>query len=313
MKKILFLIAALSSACSLFGGGLYPKITSDPEFLENIVRELSVEIGPRNYVHEEGLASASSYIQKELQALGYQTTLQEFEVRGKTVENIIASIGPKDADRIVVGAHYDSYGDQPGADDNASGVAGLIWLSKLLKPHEGTLKKRIDFVAYTLEEPPFFRTESMGSYVHAKSLKDEGVNVEAMIALEMIGYFSDEPGSQDYPIGILRLFYPGKGKFIGVISNMKSRGLKSKLKNHMSKADISVRSLSAPPNLVGVDFSDHLNYWQFGYDAVMITDTAFYRNENYHELTDTIDTLDFVKMSYAVLGVYYGVLNMAMD
>ena len=236
---------------------------------------------------------------------------QTYSVLGREVENIIASIGPEDAERVIVGAHYDTFGNQRGADDNASGVAGLIALAKLLKEHEHRLTRKVELVAFTLEEPPFFRSENMGSYVHAKNLSDTKVKVRAMIALEMIGFFSNEKGSQDYPLSLLHLFYPDEGDFIGVVSNMSSRRLKSEFRDLMSKSDIKVRSLSAPAWLAGIDFSDHLNYWKFGYDSIMVTDTAFYRNKNYHQATDTIDTLDFTKMSEVVRGLFYGVLYLA--
>jgi len=291
--------------------GTYPSVEVRKSYLEKIVHELSVNIGPRNFDNFESLELASKYIQAEFTKLGFEIELQKYSVLGKEVENIIVSLGPKNADRIVVGAHYDSFGNQAGADDNASGVAGLLTLAKLLKHHEREINKRIDLVAFTLEEPPFFRSESMGSYIHARSLNDNNVNVIGMISLEMIGFFNEAKNSQKYPLSALRLFYPDRGNFIGVVSNISSRGLKTKLRDFMSKSNIKVRTLTAPAGLVGIDFSDHLNYCKFGYDAVMITDTAVYRNDNYHQTTDTIETLDFSKMAEVVKGIYYGVLNLA--
>ncbi len=176
-----------------------------------------------------------------------------------------------------------------------------------LKP---TLKYGIRLVAYTLEEPPFFRTEQMGSYIHAKSLKDSNVDVLGMVCLEMIGYFSDEKGSQDYPLGILKLFYPNKANFIAVVSNSSNRKLLRKTKRLMKQTGrIPVRSISAPSFVTGIDFSDHLNYWKFDYPGVMITNTAFYRNKNYHEHTDTPKTLDYDRMAKVVESVYWSVTN----
>ncbi len=292
--------------------GVYPQVVVKKSYLKNIVQQLSVDIGPRNYDQLESLRLASQLIQTELVTLGYEVKLQKYFVLGKEVENVIVSIGPKNAERIIVGAHYDTFSNQAGADDNASGVAGLLALAKLLKRNEHELKKRIDLVAFTLEEPPFFRSESMGSYVHARSLSEKNIEVRGMISLEMIGYFTKTEGSQKYPLGILQFFYPNNGDFIGVISNISSWSLKSELSNHMSKSDIEIQTLAAPANLIGMDFSDHLNYWKFGYDAVMVTDTAFYRNVNYHQVTDTIETLDFTSMAEVVRAVYYGVLNMAI-
>lgn len=311
MKRYLSILIFFITSCTTTSAELYPTVEVKESYLEKIVYKLSVSIGPRNYDYYEALQIASEYIQDELEMLGYQIGLQKFSVLGKEVENIIVSIGPKNAERIVVGAHYDTFGNQAGADDNASGIAGLIALAKLLKSHENKLNKRVDLVAFTLEEPPFFRSEEMGSYIHAKSLNNKDIKVRGMISLEMIGYFDNTENSQKYPLSILHLFYPDKGDFIGVVSNLSSWGLKSELRDFMSKSNIKVRSLAAPAGLVGVDFSDHLNYWKFGYDAVMITDTAFYRNQNYHKATDTIETLNFTKMADVVEGIYYGVLNLA--
>ena len=311
MNKYLSFIVFFLSSCAASSGDIFPPVNVDEEYLKKIVHNLSVNIGPRNYDHYESLNLASEYIQGEFEKLNYKVKLQKYTVSGKAVENIIVSIGPQDAERIIVGAHYDTYGNQAGADDNASGIAGLIALAQLLKNHDKQLKKRIDIVAFTLEEPPYFRTEAMGSYIHAKNLKESHVKVEAMISLEMIGFFSDKDDSQEYPIGLLHLFYPDQGNFIGVVSDLSSRGLKSNFRDSMARAKINVRSLAAPAGLVGVDFSDHLNYWKFGYDAIMITDTAFYRNKNYHQLTDTIETLNFSKMARVVEGVFYGVVDLA--
>ncbi|MCU7844469.1 MAG: M28 family peptidase [Candidatus Thiodiazotropha sp. (ex Monitilora ramsayi)] len=239
--------------------------------------------------------------------MGYEPEKQTYSIGGiNDVENIIAGIGPHSSERIVIGAHYDTYGNQPGADDNASGVAGLLMLARMLKAHERDMRKRIEFVAYTLEEPPFFRSKYMGSYVHAKSLKDNDIELLGMISLEMIGYYQSDESSQEYPIGLMKLFYPDTGNFIGIVSNISSRGFKKKFSEYTKKADINVETLSAPSALVGVDFSDHINYWSFGYDAIMVTDTAFYRNPNYHQHTDTIETLDFEAMSEAVRAVFHG-------
>ncbi len=287
-------------------------VSIDSKYLQEIVHGLSVKIGPRNFDQAKGLDAAAVYIRNELQKQGYSVQRQRYLIdETDEVENIIVSLGPKDGKRIIVGAHYDSYGNHPGADDNASGVAGLLAIAKFLKKYESELKKRIDLVAYTLEEPPFFRTKNMGSYVHAKSLVDNNVELIGMICLEMLGYYRNEKNSQDYPLGLMKWFYPREGDFIGVVSNFKSGSLKSYMAEFMAKAKIKVETLSAPSWLVGVDFSDHLNYWNFGYNAIMITDTAFYRNPNYHQKTDTIETLDFNKMKETVRGISYGLYNLA--
>lgn len=312
MKNFYGIFVFFLTSCSTVPDGIYPVVTVNESFIKEIVKTLSVDIGPRNFDHFDSLMRTSEYIQRNFQSIGYKVELQKYTVAERVVENIIVSVGPKNAERIIVGAHYDTFGNQVGADDNASGIAGLLALAKLLKDNKQKLKKRVDLVAFTLEEPPFFRSEGMGSYIHAKSLNDKDVNIFGMISLEMIGYFSTKEDSQEYPLGILHLFYPNKGNFIGVVSDISSWSLKSELSDHMSNADIDVQTLAAPASLVGVDFSDHLNYWKFGYDAVMVTDTAFYRNTNYHQETDTIETLDFANMTEVIRGVYYGVLNMAI-
>jgi Zn-dependent M28 family amino/carboxypeptidase len=187
----------------------------------------------------------------------------------------------------------------PVADDNASGVAGLIELAYLLAKED--LPLQIELVAYNLEEPPFFGTNQMGSFFHADNLKNQNAKVSLMICLEMIGYFSDEPNSQDFPVSLMSLFYPSKGNFIAVVGNLNNGFTVRKFKAEMLKThDLLVYSINAPPFLPGVDFSDHSNYWNFGYNALMITDTAFYRNENYHSAQDTWEKLDYSRMAQVV-------------
>jgi Zn-dependent M28 family amino/carboxypeptidase len=216
---------------------------------------------------------------------------------------VIALFGPQSPERVVIGAHYDGCGDTYGADDNASGVAGLLELAQLLGRE--TVPFQVELVAYTLEEPPFFATTGMGSHVHAKSLKEQGINLRLMISLEMIGYFSDEPGSQEFPVSPLKLLYPTKGNFISVVGHAANIFTTRKVKSAMQSAsDLPVYSTNVPRMIPGVDFSDHRNYWIFGYDAIMITDTAFYRNRNYHTTGDTAEKLDYGKMAKVVDGVY---------
>jgi Zn-dependent M28 family amino/carboxypeptidase len=218
----------------------------------------------------------------------------------------------------VVGAHYDAAGPYPGADDNASGVAGLIELAHLLGTSVGTsvgktaLNTQVELVAFTLEEPPYFASSAMGSAVHAQSLRRQRVPVRAMLALEMIGYFSDAPGSQQFPLPCLKLLYPSTGNFITVAGKLGQGALVRRVKRAMRSASpLGVESISAPPSLLGISLSDHRNYWEAGYPAVMITDTAFYRNDNYHGATDTPDTLDYERMARVVQGVRAAVTDLA--
>ncbi len=260
-------------------------------------------------MHSESLKKAANYIFQGFKNHGLTPERQKFEVLGNTYENIIASAGPKEGIRMIVGAHYDVCGEQPGADDNASAVAGLLEMARFAKLHESKLPHRVDFVAYALEEPPFFGTTNMGSYVHAKFLHENNIRVRGMICLEMIGFFTNKKRSQRYPLSLMRLFYPSKGDFIGVVGNFGSASLLKQLSHHLKSASIKVETLKAPSFLTGVGYSDHLNYWKFGYEAVMVTDTAFYRNPNYHAHSDTIETLDFGKMQEVVKGICWALVN----
>ncbi len=237
-----------------------------------------------------------------LREAGGKVEDQAFQVRRITYRNVLAHFGPATRERIVVGAHYDAAGPFPGADDNASGVAALIELARLLGETPPSI--HAELVAYTLEEPPHFTSPAMGSAVHARSLKARGIAVRAMIALEMLGYFTDAPGSQAYPLPIFKLFYPSRGNFIGVVGKLGQGALVRRVAKAMRRAaPLPVHSISAPTSLQGVDFSDHRSYWKVGYEAVMITDTAFYRNPNYHTEFDTPETLDYGRMARVVEGV----------
>jgi len=271
--------------------------------LREVVQKLSVDFHPRNFRNTENLARTAAYIEQHFRHAGGTVEIQEFEVSGTNYHNVRCFFGDKEAPRLVIGAHYDSHNQTPGADDNASGVAGLIELAYLFG--RTNPPDCMELVAYPLEEPPFFATENMGSYIHAESLSRENAPVRGMIALEMIGYFSNEPGSQKYPSLLLHLLYPSKGNFIAVAGNLSQRSYIAKVKAGMKGVtDLKVYSISAPRQLPGIDFSDHRNYWTFGYDAVMITDTAFYRNQAYHTANDTWDRLDYAKMADVVRAVY---------
>jgi hypothetical protein len=287
-----------------------PAVVVDKAALFAVVEALTRIYPPRNYRHTASLDKMADYIEARFSDYGYRPTAQKFAVGRRAYKNILASYGPADAPRFILGAHYDVCEEQPGADDNASGIAGLLAVAGLFQKHTPPLDYRIDFAAYTLEEPPAFRSESMGSYVHARSLHDAGVNILGMACLEMIGYYTDAPKSQEYPLSLMKLFYPTRGNFIGVVGNFSSHKLVGHFKGALELAAIDVESLRAPAFLPGVDFSDHLNFWKFKYPAVMITDTAFYRNPNYHEASDVINTLDFAKMQEVVKGLYWALINL---
>jgi Peptidase family M28 len=286
----------------------YPRLADTVRLKQDLLK-ITQTPRPRHYRNPDILDSVAAYIHAEMSKWDPSVSEQKFEVQGRNYKNIIASFGPADAQRIIVGAHYDVCGDQEGADDNASGVAGLLELARLLK--DQPLKYRFDLVAYTLEEPPFFRTENMGSFVHAKSLNDNKIAVKGMVCLEMIGYFDEKQGSQDYPLGFLKWIYGSKGDFITVVENMNSGSFAKEFRRNLLKEQtIRTKKFKAPARLPGIDFSDHRNYWQFGYSAVMITNTAFYRNKNYHQKTDKVETLDIGRMGLVVDGVFRALILM---
>jgi len=278
------------------------RLHTDVEFLTSLQPA-------RNYENLASLNKAADYIHAELAKLGVVVQEQKFRVEGQEYRNIIASFGPATAERLIVGAHYDVCGDQPGADDNASAVAGLLETARLLHAQAPTLKHRVDFVAFSLEEPPFFATEHMGSAVHAKSVHAEKAAVRAMICYEMIGYFRDEPGSQRFPNPELAKLFPNTGNFITVVGRLGQEAFTQQMKTLMlAHSTIDVQSINLPATQSLASLSDHRNYWHYGYPAVMINDTSFLRNPNYHQPTDTIDTLDFRRMAEVVNGVYGALL-----
>jgi hypothetical protein len=289
-----------------------PARRVDPVRLAEHVRTLAETMAPRDADHPENLARAAEYVRAQLALRLGEAELQPFTADGRSAHNVRAFAGPKGGARIVVGAHYDAADPGIGADDNASGVAGLIELAGLLAGAE--LRTRVELVAFALEEPPYFRTRSMGSFVHAQALRSEGVPVVAMLCLEMIGCFRDEPGSQSYPVPGLAWLYPSAGNFVAIVGCMGGAGLVRRVKGAFAEASsVPVRSINAPRFVPGVDFSDHLEYWDAGFDAVMITDTAFYRNPRYHEASDVPATLDYPRMAAVVEGVYAAVRSLAAD
>ncbi len=283
---------------------------ADPMRLERRVRALTRDFFPRDFAHPGNLERAAGYIRAELAVSCAPVADQVFEVEGGSYRNVVASFGPQTRDVIVVGAHYDTHGELPGADDNASGVAGLLELADLLGRESPP--SRVQLVAYALEEMPVFGTREMGSAVHARSLRAGGRRVRAMFSLEMIGCFSDEPKSQRFPFAALSLLYPSRGNFISVVGRLGGGRLVRRVKRSMRSAtDLPVYSINAPSIVPGVDLSDHVSYWRIGYPAVMITDTAFYRNERYHTADDTPETLDYHRMAKVVRGVLAAVLDLA--
>jgi Zn-dependent M28 family amino/carboxypeptidase len=257
----------------------------------------------RHFMNPQILDEVAAFIFEQFEPYADTVYYQDYSFNGARFRNVIASFGVNKPETIVIGAHYDVCGQQAGADDNASGVAGLLELAVMLA--KKSPEQRIDLVAYTLEEPPYFRTENMGSYQHAKMLFDEKRKVAGMISVEMIAYFSDEKRSQDYPLGIMKLFYGNKGNFITLVNKFgKGEFARKYTRKFKSLKIVKSKKITGPAVIPGIDFSDHLNYWKFGYSALMITDTAFYRNKNYHMSSDTIETLDIPTMAKVIDNLY---------
>jgi Zn-dependent M28 family amino/carboxypeptidase len=282
--------------------------------LTKTVHYLAEEIGPRSYTQTDALKKTTDYIKSTLSAYGYEVSVQAYSAKERTFENIyVVRKGNTLPERIlVVGAHYDTVPGTPGADDNASGVAGLLELARLFADEQPG--KSLHFVAFALEEPPFFRTKQMGSYVYAKKLNDERSDVEGMICLESMGFFRDEPDSQMFPLPFLRFFYPTTGNYITFVSNFQSKGFLNRAKNAFRRgSSLPAESLSSFALIPGIDFSDHRSFWKFGYDAIMVTDTAFYRNPHYHGIGDDPSTLDYERLAEVVIGLKASIRELAGD
>ncbi|MGB0881577.1 MAG: M28 family peptidase [Vicingaceae bacterium] len=298
MKKYTLILIIIT----LFTSGLRANKTDTLSIRNHLNNIINTE-KPRNHKNIESLNYVADYIFKDFTKYADSVYYQPYIVDNIEYKNVVCIFGIQNTKTIVVGAHYDVCGNQDGADDNASGVVGLLELAKQLKGKQ--LKYRIEMVAYTLEEPPYFRTKSMGSYIHAKSLYENKTDVYGMFCLEMIGYFDDTKKSQGYPIGLLSLVYGNRGNYITLVNKFSKGKFSRKFnKNFKSNRLIKTKKFVAPAKLPGIDFSDHLNYWKFGFSGLMITDTAFYRNKNYHEETDTIETLDLLRMSKVIESVY---------
>ncbi|MFQ3787074.1 M28 family peptidase [Halomonas sp. A29] len=267
------------------------------ERLHSHVRALSEEIGERHYWRPEALQAAGNYIEDSLQAAGHQPQRQAVPTGSREFHNIeVVLPGGRLADEVlVIGAHYDTVRGSPGADDNGSGVAVLIELARLLRDAE--LDRTLRLVAFVNEEMPFFGSDAMGSLRYARQAKAEGMDIVGMVSLEMLGYFSDEPGSQAYPFPLDR-FYPDTGDFLAFVSNLESRRLLHRAIGAFRRhADVPSEGLVAPPLLGDIRRSDHWAFWEKGYPAMMLTDTANFRNPYYHGPSDTHDRLDYATMA----------------
>jgi len=285
-----------------------PSIT--PASTDNLKVYLEQIIGPqghRHYKNREELQRVSAWIKEQMRLFGIPCQYQNYAVNSLGYRNVVCTLTAGHSDKIIVGAHYDVFGEQQGADDNASGVAGVIETARILVQQKSQLAHNVEFVFYTLQEPPFFKTEQMGSFVHAKSIQAQKDHIRGVYILEMIGFF-DENLVQEYPVG-LKWVYPQHGNFIAAVSNIQSYNLSAKYCESMRILDrLECQRLVAPSFITGMEFSDHLNYWKLDIPAMMITDTGHFRNKNYHRATDTLKTLNIAKMAQVIDGLAYSLM-----
>jgi len=271
--------------------------------LKRHVEMLAQQIGERNVWHAEALAAAALYIRNTLEDLGYQVRVQAFDSQGLTVQNLEVELPGAIASEeiIVVGAHYDTVEGGPGANDNASGIAALLEVARLLagKTHARTLR----LVAFVNEEQPFSESEEMGSRVYAERSRQRGEQINAMISLETIGHYTDQPASQHYPFPF-NYFYPDTGNFIGFVGNLSSwRLVRQAVGAFRESTAFPSEGVAAPDWITGVGWSDHASFWHAGYPAIMVTDTAFFRYAHYHEATDTPEKLDYQSLARVTRGL----------
>ncbi len=279
--------------------------------LKNHVAILAGSIGERNIWQQNQLNAAAKYIENTLTNFGYEVSIQEFACKGLKVKNLeVERIGTSSSkDIVVVGAHYDSVIGSQGANDNASGVSALLEIARIFSSIKPSLTVR--FVAFVNEEPPFFQTEHMGSRVYALRSRRRGEQITAMLSLETIGFYSDDSDSQKYPFP-LSLLYPEIGNFIGFVGNLSSRNVVRRAISSFRRHTLFPSEGAAAPGWIsGIGWSDHQAFWEAGYPAVMITDTALFRYKHYHSPEDTPDKLKYDRMARVVLGLGHVVAELA--
>ncbi len=295
-------------------GPLPPLNEAEREIRERLaahVQRLAGEIGERNLWHYPALLAAADYVAETFAELGYRAQEEPFQSRGRRVHNLIAERpgGAKAEEILLVGAHYDSVRGSPGANDNASGVAALLELARLVAGEQ--LARTIRFVAFVNEEPPFSYGPEMGSLVHAQGARARGESIAAMFSLETIGYYADAPGSQHYPFP-LSAFYPDTANFIGFVGNLGSRSLvRSALGSFRRGTAFPAEGAAVPAWVTGVGWSDHWSFWQAGYQAIMVTDTAFFRYAHYHTEGDTPEKVDYDRTARVVAGLARVIADLA--
>jgi Zn-dependent M28 family amino/carboxypeptidase len=288
-----------------YAGPLKP-LSDDEKLIAGNLRGHVEAIASRehNVFRSAELEASARYVEKAFARLGYAVAAQRFQSGQVEVRNIEVEVsgGTRASEIVLVGAHYDSVAGAVGANDNGSGVAAMLELARLLK--EANPARTLRFVAFVNEESPFYRSDAMGSRHYARRSKERGEDIIAMFSLETIGYYSDQPGSQRYPFP-LGLFYPASGNFVAFVSNLGSRALLHEaLTSFRRHAGIPSEGVAAPALIPGVDWSDHWSFWQAGWPALMVTDTALYRYPYYHTMQDTPDKVDYERLARAVAGLH---------
>jgi Zn-dependent M28 family amino/carboxypeptidase len=287
-----------------------------PSLEDRLRRHIGVlagAIGERHVQLPAALRAAADYIRSEFAALGYSVASQPYQTHGMRCENlevVVAGESPG-LEILIVGAHYDTVPGSPGANDNASGVAGLIEIAGALRSKR--LARTVKLIAFVNEEPPFFYFGEMGSKVYAEAARRRGDDIHMMLSLEMLGCYSDVRGSQAYP-PFLRWIYPDRGNFIGFVSNLRSRpALHELVRAFRANSDFPSEYLISPTFVPGVAWSDQLSFWRVGYRAVMVTDTAFYRYAHYHRATDIPDRIQYPQMARVIEGLAKAIASLASD
>ena len=279
--------------------------------LRGHVATLAGTIGERNVWRPKALHAAADYIRTSLTSAGCAVVPQGYETQGVHCENLEVTLPGRagSGEVIVVGAHYDTVLGSPGADDNASGVATLLEIARALGPRP--LRRTVKLVAFVNEEPPFYFSRQMGSSVYARAARQRGDDIRLMLSLEMLGSYSDAPGSQAYP-PLLRWFYPDRGNFIAFVSNLRSRrALDAVVRAFRSRSKFPAERLASPAFVPGVAWSDQWSFWRAGYRALMVTDTAFYRYAHYHAASDTPEKIDYARMARVADGLAKAVGTLA--
>ncbi len=262
---------------------------------------------PHNLRHPAALEAAAVYIESRLVAFGFDLRPQVFDVGGRSVRNIEIILEPKahaaNRGTIVLGAHYDSDGDSPGANDNGTGVAALLEIARRLAAEPLQPTRCLRLVFYVNEEQPYGKTDAMGSLRHARRLAETDERIDGMIALETLGYFTDKPGSQRLPFPF-NLLYADTGNFVAFIGLPGARLFLTKALGHFRATDVFPSTGTIVPAFVeGADLSDHWAYHELGYAALMVTDTAPYRNPFYHQKYDLPDTVDYLSLARITAGI----------